>query len=384
LSAARSRVLHEAICCEQDSPPFDKSLMDGYAVRTADFRGDVVDLQVLEMVSAGEVAEHAVGVGQSIQIMTGAPLPEGADAVIPVERSQREAGSDRVRLQTSGISAGKNLLRAGTILRSGETILSQGARLRTAEIALIAEMGRAEVEVASRPTVSILATGDELVSPGQPLQPGQIRNSNAPMLTAQVEQSGGEPVNLGIGRDRLDDLHEKVAAGLESDFLLLSGGVSAGEKDLVPQVLRECGVTQIFHKVRVKPGKPIWFGVLEKPDQKKTYVFGLPGNPVSSMLCFELFVRPAVRQFLGLSPALPVMVTLPLAKAHVARGDRPTYYPARVEWQAGAPVVNPVDWKGSSDLFAPTRANAWAVFPAGDREYSAGEKIEVLAEQFQT
>lgn len=384
LSAARSRVLQELICCEQDSPPFDKSLMDGYAVRTTDINSDVVELQVVQMVSAGEVAGRAVGEGESIQIMTGAPLPDGADAVIPVEMSQREPGSDRVSLQTTGITPGKNLIRAGTILRSGATILAAGTRLRPAEIALLAEMGRAEIEVTARPRVAILATGDELVSPGEPLAPGQIRNSNAPMLTAQVAQFGGEPVNLGIGRDRLDDLREKVSAGLENDFLLLSGGVSAGEKDLVPQVLREAGVTEIFHKVRVKPGKPIWFGVLEKPDEETTYVFGLPGNPVSSMLCFELFVRPALRQFLGLSPALPVVVALPLGKAHVARGDRPTYYPARVGWRNGTPVVEPVDWKGSSDLFAPTRANAWAVFPAGDREYSAGETIEVLAEQFQT
>jgi molybdopterin molybdotransferase len=358
--------------------------MDGYAVRTTDLSTDVVELQVLETISAGEVPARSLGAGQTIQIMTGAPLPQAADAVIPVERSQREPGTDRVTLQTSGITAGKNLIRAGTILRAGETILQEGTRLRPEEIALLAEMGRADVEVTSRPNVSILATGDELVPPGQPLEPGQIRNSNAPMLTAQVEQTGGEALNQGIGRDRLEELHEKVSAGLESDFLLLSGGVSAGEKDLVPQVLTECGVTQVFHKVRVKPGKPLWFGVLEKPDEPMTYVFGLPGNPVSSMLCFELFVRPAIRQFLGVSPALPTMVTVPLGKAHVARGDRPTYYPARVGWRDGGPVVDPVDWKGSSDLLAPTRANAWALFPAGDREYSAGENIEVLAEQFQT
>jgi len=194
---------------------------------------------------------------------------------------------------------------------------------------------------------------------------------------SQVHRAGGIPKNIGIGRDQLDELRTKVMLGLEADFLLLSGGVSAGEKDLVPQVLKECGVREIFHKVHVKPGKPVWFGVLEKSIGEKTYVFGLPGNPVSSMLCFEVFVRPAIRQFLGQNRVLPQMRKLPLSKAHVAAGGRPTYYPSQLVSQADGLAVEPVDWKGSSDLLAPTRADAWICFPAGNRAYSIGEMVDV-------
>ncbi|MBD3672922.1 MAG: molybdopterin molybdotransferase MoeA [Planctomycetaceae bacterium] len=378
LPQALGRTLREDFVSHQSSPLFDKSLMDGYAVRTQDLTSDVVTLDVLEMVSAGEVGRHEIAEGETVQIMTGAPLPNGADAVIPVEKSQPVAEKQRVELQTSGISPETNLIRAGAILREGQTLISAGTVIRPAEIALLAEYGRADISVSRRPFVSILATGDELVPAGESLGPGQIRNSNAPMLESQVASAGAIPNNLGIGRDRLDDLREKIAAALTGDFLLLSGGVSAGEKDLVPQVLKECGVREIFHKVRVKPGKPLWFGVQEKPDGKKTYVFGLPGNPVSSMLCFEVFVRTAIRQFLGQSHPLPVLRKLRLGKAHVAAGGRPTYYPSQFVSHPDGLSVEPVDWKGSSDLFAPTQADCWILFPAGDREWPVGEMVDVL------
>ncbi|MDC0273924.1 MAG: molybdopterin molybdotransferase MoeA [Planctomycetaceae bacterium] len=369
--------LRTEIISQQSSPLFDKSLMDGYAVRTVDLQGPTVSLKVLEMVSAGEVGEHRLGREETIQIMTGAPLPVGADAVIPVEMSERESGEPLVHLQTAGIDPEKNLIRKGTILQPGQKLLSSGRVIRPAEVALLAELGISEVDVSIEAVVSILATGDELVATGESLGPGQIRNSNAPMLMSQVQRAGGISRNIGIGRDQLDELLNKVTLGLEANFLLLSGGVSAGEKDLVPQVLKECGVREIFHKVHVKPGKPLWFGVLEKSTGEKTYVFGLPGNPVSSMLCFEVFVRPAIRQFLGQERVLPRMRKLPLSKAHVAAGGRPTYYPSQLVSQADGLAVEPVDWKGSSDLLAPTRADAWICFPAGNRKYSIGEIVDV-------
>lgn len=378
VSHALGRTLRDEIISPQSSPLFDKALMDGYAVRTADLSAEVVTLEVLEMVSAGEVGRHQISAGQTVQIMTGAPLPAGADAVIPVEMSESTGSDNEIQLQTVGISAESNLIREGNILKQGQTLLSSGTLIRPAEIALLAELGRAEVAVTHKPVVSILATGDELVPAGEPLGPGQIRNSNAPMLASQVEGAGATPKNLGIGRDHLDDLREKVAAGLNGNFLLLSGGVSAGEKDLVPQVLKECGVREIFHKVRVKPGKPLWFGVQEKSTGEKTYVFGLPGNPVSSMLCFEVFVRPAIRQFLGRTTRLPVLRKMRLSKAHVAAGGRPTYYPSQLVSHPEGLGVTPVDWKGSSDLLAPTRADCWILFPAEDREWTVGEMVDVL------
>jgi molybdopterin molybdotransferase len=382
LEDAFRRTLRTEIVSEQSSPLFDKSLMDGYAVRTADFDGLSVTLEVLEMVSAGEVGKCSLQSGTTVQIMTGAPLPSGADAVIPVEMSEREPGQSRVRLQTTGITPEKNLIRKGAILQEGQTLLASGILIRPAEIALLAELGYSEIETSTEPSISILATGDELVSAGEPLGPGQIRNSNAPMLVSQVKRAGGILRNLGIGRDQRSDLEQKVSKGLEADILLLSGGVSAGEKDLVPQVLKGLGVREIFHKVQVKPGKPIWFGVQQKPSGEKTYVFGLPGNPVSSMLCFEVFVRPAIRQFLGQSPAPPVLRKLPLGKAHVAAGGRPTYYPSQLVSEPEGLAVTPVDWKGSSDLLAPTRSDVWIRFPAGDREYHVGEYVDVLTPEW--
>ncbi len=246
-----------------------------------------------EEVTAGQVPQAPLQPGLATRIMTGAPVPAEAEAVVMVEQTQTSSDADgiewveiaEVRLPESG-----NIMLQGTSLRAGEVILSAGRTIRPLEIGLLAEVGRHQVQVSLVPSVAILSTGNELVDVDQSPQAGQIRNSNGPLLNALVQRAGAKPVPLGIGRDDLDDLRQLVAQGLQEDVLVLSGGVSAGVLDLVPQVLQELGVEQVFHKVDLKPGKPLWFGVNA---DTQTLVFGLPGNPVSSLVCCELFVRPA-------------------------------------------------------------------------------------------
>lgn len=260
----------------------------------------------------------------------------------------------------------------------GETVVSAGTRLLAPQLGLLGELGRGTVCVRSRPLVGVLATGDELVPVDERPGEGQIRNSNQTMLVAQVRQAGASGWPLGIARDKREHLKSKIAAGLKCDVLCLSGGVSAGKLDLVPSELQSAGVREVFHKVQIKPGKPVWFGVLDggsTADGRPRYVFGLPGNPVSSMVCFELFVRTALRRLMGINPAQPIMARLQVE--HGARGDRPTYFPARLQWTDDGLAVRPVDWRGSFDLRATAEANAMILFPAGERTYAAGEMVPV-------
>ncbi len=381
LQDAWGLVLAEEIVSPVDSPPFDKSLMDGYAVRAADCTASGVELKVVDEVTAGRVSSRSLESGEAIRIMTGAPLPAGCDAVVPVERTRFDDATQTVTIQAEGISSEAHILRRGAAMREGDRILSPGRRLQPQEMGALAELGCASVQVRRRPRVAILATGDELVPFSETPGAGQIRNSNEVMLTAQVLRAGGVPVPLGIARDERSDLRAKIESGLECDFLLLSGGVSAGKLDLVPSELEAAGVREVFHKVNVKPGKPLWFG-LRSPDGAEasgsTFVFGLPGNPVSSLVCFELFARTAIRHWCGTEPATPTAFPARLSQAHIARGDRPTYHPARLEFAADGPVVIPVPWQGSADLRGTVDANCMAVFPPGDATYDAGAAIKVI------
>ncbi len=384
LGDALGLVLAEEVISETDSPPFDKSLMDGYAIRTTDVVDGAATLKVIEEITAGFVPTKTLGPGEATRIMTGAPIPGGADAVVRIEETEFDADSGTVQLRSSSLAAGANLMRRGTAMKWGEGVLPVGRELRPQELGALAEMGQHEVAVIRRPSVAVLATGDELVPIHQTPDHGQIRNSNETMLAAQIRRSGGEPVCLGIARDEQSHLREKISVGLQSDVLVLSGGVSAGKLDLVPAELEAVGVRQIFHKVHIKPGKPVWFGVLDPSredsstaETRRRYVFGLPGNPVSSMVCFELFARSAIRRLMGLEEAAPRPVRARLGEEYLARGDRPTYHPARLDWNDAGPVVCPVNWHGSADLRATVKANAMALFPAGDAKYAAGEILDV-------
>jgi len=358
--------LAEDVAADADSPPFDKALMDGYAVRAADGPGE---RGVIEDVPAGTVPTRTVGPGEATRIMTGAMLPAGADAVVPFEKT--EGDGPRVRLLNPP-RPGDNLLPRGREMRAGEVLFHAGRRLRPQDLGLLATVGHAEPLVVPRPVVHVVSTGDEVVPWDATPGPGQIRNSNGPMLVAQVRRAGGVGHFVGLAPDDPAGLERDVRRGLEADVLVLSGGVSAGKRDLVPEVLERLGVRAMFHKVALKPGKPLLFGDLAR-DGTPTLVFGLPGNPVSSFVCFELFVRPALAALAGRDEG-PRVRLLPLAEGVNHRSDRPTYHPAVLD----GPAVRLVPWFGSADLRGLGAADALAVLPAGDHRLEAGSPVEVL------
>ncbi len=381
-------ILASDVASDVDSPPHDKSMVDGYAIVAADLATGSAMLRVLEEVTAGDVPRLRVELGAATRIMTGAPLPDGADAVVMIERTQICAGdlsqpgggdhAANVRIADSPAKPGQNIMRRATSLGRGQIVLTAGRRLRPAEIGVAAEVGRARISIIPPVKVAILATGNELVDAGQTPQPGQIRNSNGPLLMAAARRAGGVAIDLGIARDEPAMLEERISTGLkQADIFVLSGGVSAGVLDLVPGVLANLGVRQVFHKVNLKPGKPIWFGVLRPAQGGCKLVFGLPGNPVSSLVCFELFVRPAMSKSSGQYAAVAGQTAV-LSIDFQQRGDRDTYFPATLDRQAIPPRVTPVAWRGSADLCGFSAAGALAIFPAGDRVYRAGESIEVI------
>ncbi len=371
--AVQGLILAEDVTSDLDMPPYDKALMDGFAVRAADLSEGRGVLSVIEEVTAGQTPRRPVGPGQATRIMTGAPLPAGADAVVQVERTRSVEG-DRVAIDDRPVSPGLNVLRRGREMCRGEVVLPSGTTLRPQQFGTLATVGRTSAKVYLAPQVAVLSTGDEVVEAPQTPGPGQIRNGNGPLLVAQVCRAGGVPRYLGIARDRLESLRPLVAEGLRAHVLVLSGGVSAGKLDLVPGVLRDLGVEAHFHKVEMKPGKPVFFGTREG-----TLVFGLPGNPVSALVCFELFVRPALRRLRNHPEPGPRTVSAVLAADFAYRTDRPTYHPARLERRAdGSLHVTAVPWFGSSDLRGLTRANALVLFPPGDHQYAAGRRLEVL------
>jgi molybdopterin molybdotransferase len=369
LSEALGRFLAEAVASDIDSPPYTKALMDGFAVRSVDC-GAPAALTIIEEVPAGRMPTRVVGAGQATRIMTGAPIPEGADAVVPHEETEEGGNAVRVR---RAVVAGEWALPRGREMRSGEVIAPAGTRLTPQAIGLLAAVGQAVVRVPRVARVAVLATGDELVEAGERPGPGQVRNSNGPMLGALASRARAMVEYLGIGRDDRAALTRLVAGGLErAEVLVLAGGVSAGKFDLVPDVLKELGVTAHFHKVRLKPGKPMLFG-----SRGDRLVFGLPGNPVSSFVGFELFVRPALRKMMGDPDPGPTFIPVPLAATFSASNDRPTFAPARLETKDGL-RVRPSDWFGSADLRGLLTADALVSLPAGAVEYTAGQMIPTL------
>jgi molybdopterin molybdotransferase len=374
--AVLGAVLAEDVASDLDMPPYDKALMDGYAVRAADFADGRAALQVVEEITAGRVPRYALAPGQASRIMTGAPIPTGADAVVMVERT-RLLDDGRIHVEGRPPRPGDNVLPRGREVRRGEVVLAAGAELRPQELGLLAATGWTEVRVVPPSRVAVLSTGDEVVEAGDAPGPGQIRNSNGPMLTALAARAGARPRYLGIARDRLDSLRPLVEEGMRDDVLVLSGGVSAGKLDLVPGVLQEAGVTAHLHKVEMKPGKPVFFGSRDR-DGRRALVFGLPGNPVSALVCFALFVRPALRRLAGhVGPGTdPVAATL--AEDFAYRTDRPTYHPAHLEVCEGRYTVRAVPWFGSADLRGLARANALLVLPAGDHQHKAGGTFPVV------
>ena len=404
--------LAQDVFSDVDSPPHDKSLVDGYALQSADLRersasslasadgaedaGSFVEFVVNEEVVAGGIPTLPVQSGTATRIMTGAPLPIGADAVVMLEQTQCPSGGQRVRVPETPLPAGQHVLRRAACISRGQKVLPQGHAVRGVDVGLLCEVGTSRVMVVPQPRVAVLATGDELVGADDIPGLGQIRNSNGPMLVAVAQPEAAEVHDLGIAPDSHLGLSRLIARGLEYDVLILSGGVSAGVRDLVPQVLQEQGVTQQFHKIRLRPGKPFWFGTYEKRPASspaeptaRTLVFGLPGNPVSALVCFELLVRPALRAVAGKTTSWddsPCHRVAEMAHSFSLRGERLTYYPAKITATAAAagaahqalPHLSVVAWQGSADLHALSRANALARFPAGEQNYAAGDRVEYI------
>jgi molybdopterin molybdotransferase len=351
--------------------------MDGFAIQSHDVAAGVKRLEVIETIIAGGWPEKPIQSGQATRIMTGAPLPENADAVVMIEQAETESVDDSewVRLNIDSISPEKNILRQGVNFTKGQSVFPKGHVVRPTDIGLLAEVGANSVLTGGKPTVAVLPTGNELVDCSQTPGRGQIRNSNGPMLIAMARGLGLEVTDLGIGRDDAQQLRDLIQQGLKHDLLLLSGGVSAGTMDLVPAILQDLGVKQIFHKVSVKPGKPIWFGILESSG-KKTYVFGLPGNPVSSLVGFHLFVRASIRKMMGGATKSFHSVMGKLTVQHETRGNRPTYWPGRlVDSETSARPIEPLIWRGSSDLLALGQADGLIHFSADSHLHPAGEEV---------
>lgn len=370
--AALHRVLAEDLRADMDIPPFDRAAVDGYALRSADVGNAPAVLDLAGEVRAGGDSSVALAPGHAIAVTTGAPVPAGADAVQMIEQVQISGEGRRIAVLQS-IEPGKNIVPRGFEAAAGEVVLEAGRALGPAEMAVLATFGCTCPPVWRRPRVALLVTGDELVEVDHTPRAGQIRNSNAYSLTSQLNCLGIEPEYLGIARDNPEDLRRKVIAGLESEVLIISGGASVGPYDLVKGILEQIGVTIMFSRVAVRPGKPTVFGVKEH-----TLVFGLPGNPVSSLVSFETFVRPAIGRICGIArPDLERLEGELQATMRQAPG-RTAYLPAVLSRTGGGWAVAPLAWKGSGDIIGFSRADALVVFPADRDVLVRGERVEAL------
>jgi molybdopterin molybdotransferase len=365
------RVLAEEVVADRDYPPFNRSTRDGFAVRSSDVSGASALLERVGELRAGEHFQGRVGPGQCVQIMTGAPLPEGADAVVMIENASVKGS----RVETNRPAGPwENVVRQGSEAPAGGKVLPAGRCLGPGEIGLLASVGKAQVKVFVQPTVAILPTGDEIVPVDQTPEWFQIRNSNAAMLRAQVMAAGGVPMIVGIAPDEKEALRRMILEGLQSDLLILSGGVSMGKYDLVAETLRELGADFIFHGVAIRPGKPLLFG-----RARGKFFFGLPGNPVSSYVTFELFARPALRMLAGGPFEEPVFLRARLAKPIRQRHGLTAFMPVRMEMQKSDAVVNLVGWQGSGDLVGVAAANGFLVVHPEQDDLVAGDWVDVLA-----
>ena len=366
LSDSMARVLAAEITADRDSPALARSVRDGFAVRAIDLPGQ---LEVIGEVRAGESYRGEIGAGQAVEIMTGAPIPSGADAVVMVEHTRREG--PRVVIDQSG-ERGQFINPRGCEAAAGSTVLHAGKRLDYADIAMLAAFGHSDVPVYRRPSVAIVATGDEIVEVHESPAEFQIRNSNTYSLAAQVTRAGGVPRIFPVARDTFAHTRESIARGLECDLLLLSGGVSAGKYDVVEEALADFGAEFFFDRVLIQPGQPLVFG-----RASGKFFFGLPGNPSSTMVTFETIARAALELLAGQEETPLHMPFARLTRDFRHRAGLTRFLPARLS--SDGAEITPVDWHGSGDIPALTRANAYLVTDPDRAEYPRGELIRVLS-----
>ena len=373
LQAALGLTLVGDVLADRDAPASDRSAMDGFAVRSSDFAGDPVLLRVAGEVRAGECADGThVAPGSSVRIFTGAVMPEGADAVVMVERTSENRATRSVRIDETPVP-GQHIRRRGEDRRAGDVVVAGGTVLRPAEIGALAAVGAMSVAVVPKPSIAVASTGDEVVELGVTPEPHQIRNSNAPMLVALLAREGFSSRRLGTAGDAPKALDALLASGLEHDVLLLTGGVSVGEYDLVGAALGRHGAQVLFHTVAMRPGKPILAARCGR-----TLVLGLPGNPVSAFTAFHVFVLPALRRLAGDPDPVRPPLSAHLLERLPRRPGRLTYALANVARRAGDLVATPMRSASSGDLFALARANAFVVVEPGEHPVEAGERVDVL------
>jgi len=372
LAQAQGRILACEVVADADLPPFDRSAMDGYAVCAEDVASAPVWLPVAGQIRAGQAPAMTLAPGTAVQIMTGAPVPAGANAVQMVEKTR--ASDDGLRVEVlEAVVAGQNIAPRGSEVRAGAAVVEAGRAIDPATLAVLAAVGQGLVRVGRRPRVAVAVTGDELVDVAQAPGPGRIRNSNGPAILAQASLAGAEVRSLGMAPDDPDLIGALIAEGLKDDVLVLSGGVSAGVFDLVEEALESHGVRLLFTKVAIKPGAPLVFG---KRDH--CLIFGLPGNPVSAQVTFDLFVRPALLRLQGARIVARPTVDAELAEAVKNRSGRRAHLPVDLRFEGHRFVARPLRSQGSADLVGHARANALLVLEAERTAAEAGERAPAL------
>jgi len=361
----------EDVIAAENVPSFDNSAMDGYAVRSVDVQNAPVVLEIVGEIAAGTVSARSLEAGQAMNIMTGAKIPDGCDAVVQHEWTDRVDDSHVTILRT--VSPGHNIRKAGGDIVAGSVVLEKGKTIRPQEIGILASLGKRFVQIVRPVRVAILATGNEIVDLDKPLPDGKIRNSNAYVLQALVQQSGGECVNLGIAHDERTQLREKITDGLKADVLITSGGVSVGKYDFVVDVLKEIGVEIKFWKVNIKPGMPLLFGVM-----KNRYVFGLPGNPVSTMVTFLKFVKPALLKLMGHQTVEASLTVHARLQHEITKSDGKRHFVRGIlESRNGALTVRSSGSQVSNVLSSLTMANCLIILPEDRNHFNEGEEVEI-------
>lgn len=369
-SRALGRVVAEIVSADREYPPFDRAMRDGYAVRATEVTAPGARLRLIGESRAGFPFEGELAPGTCVQIMTGAPAPQGTDSVVMIEHTKLDG--DFLIFDRPAV-AGKNVVRAGAENHVGDALLRPGTRLGFPELAMAAQAGRTSISVIRKPRVAILSTGDEIVGVAETPGPFQIRNSNCISLAAQTSLAGAEPVALGNAPDDMSAIRAAIEKGLQSDALVLSGGVSAGKYDLVEPVLKELAAEFLFDSVAIRPGKPMVFALCKgKP------VFGLPGNPVSTMVTFELFVQPSIEILSGLAPQPLPVLRARLRHSIDLAAPLTHFVGARLTWPEGEPWVEVLPAESSGDIGRLTRGNCYLVVHEAKRKIDPGEWVDVL------
>lgn len=392
LLESAGRVLAEPVTADRDIPPFPRATRDGYAVRSADLATLPGKLKIIGEIKAGAIDQsRALKPGEAFSIMTGAPVPSGADAVVMIEYTSQQEDSVEIK---KGVQPGENVVPQGAEAKHGAFLLDRGTCLNEAAIALAASVGRPQFEVFVRPRIAVLTTGDEIVDVASRPGPSQIRNSNIYSLAVQIQRAGAEPVVLPIAPDEPHRLRELIEQGLQSDLMIMTGGVSMGRYDLVEQVLSELHAEFFFTGAKIQPGRPVVFGrvprgtsgagtlVRESASVRNEYFFGLPGNPVSTMVTFELFARPIIEALCGMSPRSLVFLHARLKSPVRVKTGLTRFLPAILSGGFGNSHVELVPWQGSGDIAAQARANCYIVVPPDREHIPAGEWVAVMLRHF--